>query len=165
MIFLTVGSQFPFDRLVRAVDQAFESGQLNGEMYGQIGDTSYQPRNFRAVPYMEKQAFDDYMQKASAIISHAGMGTISMALDRDKPLLVMPRLKRHGEAVNDHQIAIVRKFEELGHMLVAYDTDELPEKIRRLKTFVLTKRAARPEAVARRIAEFLSELANRGGRR
>jgi UDP-N-acetylglucosamine transferase subunit ALG13 len=165
MIFLTVGSQFPFDRLVKAVDQAFEGGQLNGEMYGQIGETSYQPRNFRAVPYMEKQAFDDCMQEASAIISHAGIGTISMALDRGKPLLVMPRLKIHGEAVNDHQMAIVRKFEEQGHMLVAYDVDELSEKIKRLKTFVGTKRKARPEAVAQRIAEFLSELVNRSGRR
>jgi hypothetical protein len=62
-------------------------------------------------------------------------------------------------------MAIVRKFEELGHMLVAYDADELPEKIRRLKTFEVTKRTARPEAVAQRIAEFLSELADQVGRR
>jgi hypothetical protein len=50
-------------------------------------------------------------------------------------------------------------------MLVAYDADELPEKIRRLKTFEVTKRTARPEAVAQRIAEFLSELADQVGRR
>lgn len=165
MIFLTVGTQFPFDRLVKAVDQALGNGQINGEVCAQIGDSAYQPRHFPAVSHMEKHLFDERMHEASAIISHAGMGTISMALEKDKPLLVMPRLKKYGEVVNDHQVAIARKFEELGHLLVAYKPEELPEKIRQLKTFELTKRKAAPEAVAGRIAGFLSELANESGRR
>jgi UDP-N-acetylglucosamine transferase subunit ALG13 len=165
MIFLTVGTQFPFDRLVKAVDQALGNGQLNGEICAQIGESSYEPRNFPAVARMDKHQYDERIHEASAIISHAGMGTISMALDKNKPLLVMPRLKKYGEAVNDHQVAIARKFEELGHLLVAYDAEELPEKIKQLKTFELTKRTATPEAVADRIAGFLCELANEGGRR
>ncbi|MFC1633193.1 glycosyltransferase [Planctomycetota bacterium] len=165
MIFLTVGTQFPFDRLVKAVDQALGNGQLNGEICAQIGDSSYRPLNFQAVSSMEKHLFDERMHEASAIISHAGMGTISMALEKDKPLLVMPRLKKYGEVVNDHQVAIARKFEELGHLLVAYEPEELPEKIKRLKTFELVKRTAAPEAVADRIAGFLHELANESGRR
>lgn len=165
MIFLTVGTQFPFDRLVKAVDQAFGNGHLEGEVYAQIGESAYRPHNFPAVPRMEKHLFDERMRDASAIISHAGMGTISMALDKGKPLLVMPRLKKYGEAVNDHQVAIARKFEELGHMLVAYNAEELPAKIRQLETFELTKRTATPEAVAERIAGFLRELSYESGRR
>ena len=163
MIFLTVGTQFPFDRLVQAVDQAFKKGQFNEEICAQIGESSYQPRHFSAVSCMEKHLFDKRLHEASAIISHAGMGTISMALEKGKPLLVMPRLKKYGEVVNDHQVAIARKFEELGHILVAYDADELPEKIQRLKTFVLTERTSHPEAVAERISTFLSGIADRGG--
>jgi UDP-N-acetylglucosamine transferase subunit ALG13 len=49
MIFLTVGTQFPFDRLVRAVDEAFDNGAIDEEVFAQIGETSYRPRNFEQV--------------------------------------------------------------------------------------------------------------------
>ncbi len=158
MIFLTVGTQFPFDRLVKAVDEYLDERLIEEEIYAQICNSLYRPRNFRYVESLEKSKFDSLMQQASGIISHAGMGTITMGLDCDKPLLVMPRLAKHGEVVNDHQVAIAKKFEELKHLLVAYEVEELPEKIEQLKTFVPRKRQAQPEAVARRIASFLNDL-------
>ena len=162
MIFLTVGTQFPFDRLVKSVDQAFDGRLINEEIFAQIGETSYKPLNFESVVSLEKNLFDKRLREASSVIGHAGMGTITMALKNHKPLLVMPRLKRYREHVNDHQVATARKFEELGHILVAYETEELPVKIEELKTFVPRKREAQPHAVAERIARFLNDLANNG---
>lgn len=159
MIFLTVGTSFPFDRLVRAVDEAVGQGLIEEQVYGQIGNRLYKPLNFRYVVSLEKQLFDEWMQKASRIISHAGIGTITMALDNRKPLLVMPRLKLYGEVVNDHQVAIAKKFEELGHILAAHGAEKLPEKIEQLKTFVPRERIPQPQMVAERIARFLNELA------
>ena len=162
MIFLTVGTQFPFDRLIKSVDRAFDGRLINEEIFAQIGETSYKPLNFESVVSLEKNVFDKRLREASSVISHAGMGTITMALKNHKPLLVMPRLKRYREHVNDHQVATARKFEELGHILVAYETEELPVKIEELKTFVPRKREAQPHAVAERIARFLNDLANNG---
>lgn len=159
MIFLTVGTQFPFDRLVKCVDDAVSQDGFKEEIFAQIGESSYRPRNFEGVSSLEKRLFDKRIREASGIISHAGMGTIMMALDNRKPLLVVPRLEKNGEVVNDHQVAIARKFEELGHILVAYDTKDLPQKMKQLRTFVPRKRKAQPEAVANRIAQFLDELA------
>jgi len=158
MIFLTVGTQFPFDRLVKTVDDLVASGVIREEIFAQVGDDAYQPRSFQAVASLDKKAFDEHVREASAIISHAGMGTITMAFDMGKPLLAMPRLKRYGEVVNDHQVAIVRKFEQLGHLLVAYTPEELADKVRLLKDFRPKPRQVQPEAVARRIAEFLDGL-------
>ena len=110
MIFLTVGTQFPFDRLVRAVDQAVERSGCAVEIFAQIADSVYRPRCFDAVSYLQKDDFDKNMREASSIISHAGMGTITAALEGKKPLLVMPRLRKFGEVVNDHQVAIAKKF-------------------------------------------------------
>ena len=162
MIFLTVGTQFPFDRLVRAVDEAFDNGLVGEEVFAQIGETSYRPRNFESVASLGKKVFDERLKQASSIISHAGIGTITMALDNHKPLLVMPRLKKYGEIVSDHQLAIARRFSELGHILVAYDVEDLPDGVRRLKNFVLKERIATPHAVAKRIALFLRSLAANG---
>ena len=160
MIFLTVGTQFPFDRLVRAVDEAFDNGLFDEEIFAQIGQTSYKPRNFDSIISLEKNLFDEHIRNSSSVISHAGVGTITLALDNQKPLLVMPRLKTYGEVVNDHQVAIAQKFEELGHILVAYQEKQLLQKIIELKTFIPRKRHIQIDAVADRIAKFLQSLAN-----
>jgi len=158
MIFLTVGTQFPFDRLVQAVDAIFDDGVIAEEAFAQIGQTAYRPRNFAAVPYLDKDAFDRHVAEASAIISHAGMGIISAALALKKPLLVMPRLKEYNEAVNDHQVSIAKRFSELGHILVAYDVEDLPDGVRRLENFIPKERDAAPDEVADRIRHFLDSL-------
>jgi UDP-N-acetylglucosamine transferase subunit ALG13 len=158
MIFLTVGTQFPFDRLVKSMDQAFDGRLINEEIFAQIGESSYKPLNFESVVSLEKNVFDKRLREASNVISHAGMGTITMALKNHKPLLVMPRLKRYREHVNDHQVATARKFEELGHILAVYDAKDLPNGIRKLKNFVPRERKANPEAVADRVHRFLNSL-------
>lgn len=158
MIFLTVGTQFSFDRLVKGIDNAVELKLITERVYGQIGKGAYQPHNFVTTATLEKAIFDEYVRRASYIIGHAGMGTIITAMENDKPLLVMPRQKKYGEVVNDHQVTIARKFEESGHILVAYNELELSKKIEQLKTFVPRKRKAQPQMAAKRIAKFLSEV-------
>jgi len=158
MIFLTVGTQFPFDRLVKTVDGFIDSNGFDEEILAQIGDSTYRPQNFEAAASLDKNLFDKYLRDASCIISHAGMGTITMALEHGKPLLVMPRRKIYGEVVNDHQVDIAKKFDELGHVLVAYEAADLPEKIKQIRTFVPRKREAQPQAVAKRIKYFIDKI-------
>jgi UDP-N-acetylglucosamine transferase subunit ALG13 len=161
MIFLTVGTYpLPFDRLIAAIDLAIKDGLIEEEVVAQTGISNYVLKNMEYTKILEKELFDSFFKKASGIISHAGMGTITMALDNKKPLLVMPRRKHFKEHVNDHQIATARKFEELGHILVAYEAEELPEKIEQMKSFVPRKREAQPHVVAERIERFLNNLAN-----
>ena len=158
MIFLTVGTQFPFDRLVKAVDQAAGMNGFDEMIVAQIGDSSYCPKNFEATRSVEKAVFDQHFAEADSVISHAGMGTITMALEHRKPLLVMPRERKYGEVVNDHQLAIAKKFEQLGYLLVAYSAEDVPVKMKQLKSFVPQERRPHPDVVAARISTFLNEL-------
>jgi UDP-N-acetylglucosamine transferase subunit ALG13 len=150
---------FPFDRLVEGVDVALDKDGTDERVIAQVGNTSYRPRNLEAVASLEATMFDKHLREADRIISHAGMGTIAMALEHEKPLLVMPRMKRYREHVNDHQVATAKKFEGLGCLLVAYGAEELPEKMEALKSFVPRKRDAQTDGIVDRIAGFLSELA------
>ena len=158
MIFLTVGTLFPFDRLVRTVDEAAHRVGLDEELFGQIGPSTYVPRHMRYVDRLPKAEFDELIEGASGLIGHAGIGTITMALQHNKPLLVLPRLHRYGEHVNDHQLGTARKFESLGHVMAAYSEDELIAKLHRLADFVPTPRTPQPEAVAGRIRRFIGPL-------
>ena len=157
MIFLTVGTQFGFDRLVRALDQCLEDGVIGDEVIAQIGPGRYQPKNMQSIVTLERDAFDAMLQSCDAMISHAGMGSITLALSLAKPLLVMPRRKKYGEVVNDHQVDSARRFEELGHLLVAYDTHQLPGKVPSLRTFVPTPRIPNPQGVIERVARYVEQ--------
>ena len=163
MIFLTVGTQFPFDRLVKAVDVAVGQNLLDEEVFAQIGRNSYVPKNFDAVVSLEKNKFNRQIREASSIIGHAGIGSIMMALENHKPMLVVPRLKQYGEVVNNHQLNIAMKFEQRGYLVVAYDTEQLQEKLKVLKRFEPQRRQTQAEAVVERISRFLSELCESGG--
>ena len=158
MIFLAVGTQFGFDRLVKAVDEAIEQQFIQEKVYAQIGPGRYLPRQMEYAASLEKEDFNRVLNSCEAIISHAGMGNISLALEMKKPLLVMPRLKRFGEVVNDHQVATAQRFEQLGHILAAYDEKELVEKIKLLRTFVPKLRNPNRQGVAERILRFLQEI-------
>jgi beta-1,4-N-acetylglucosaminyltransferase len=160
MIFLAVGTQFGFDRLVKAVDQAIEEGIVPDTVFAQIGPGAYLPKRMQYVISIDKEAFDQTLDSCKAIISHAGMGNISLALKANKPLLVLPRLKQYGEVVNNHQVDTAKKFEQLGHILAAYDESELAEKIKLLKTFVPKPRIPNHQGVIDRIESFLRTLEN-----
>lgn len=162
MIFLTVGTQFPFDRLVKAVDDVFDKGLIGEEIFAQIGESTYWPRNFESVSFLDKRIFDERLRSASSVISHAGMGIITLALENNKPLLVMPRLKKYGEVVNDHQVAIAKKLARLGCVLAAYKTENLMKNMKRLKSFVPSKRHNDVSVVVARVSEFLNELSGIG---
>jgi UDP-N-acetylglucosamine transferase subunit ALG13 len=157
MIFLAVGTQFPFDRLVKSLDECLESGMIDEEIFGQIGETSYKPRNFKSVAFLEKKKFDQMLMNASGVIGHAGIGIIQTSLDNNKPLVVMPRLRKYHEVVHDHQVEIAKKFEEHGYILVAYKEQDLSAKIREMKEFIPRRRETQVDAVVSRISEFLQQ--------
>lgn len=158
MIFLPVGTQFGFDRLVKAIDEAILKKIIEDEVFAQIGPGDYKPMAMKYVVNLDKEEFDRIFHSCDAIISHAGMGNIALAIKTQKPLLVLPRLKKYGEVVNNHQVDTARKFEEQGHILAAYDEKELIEKIKLLKTFVPKPRIPNRQGVIDRISSYLNSL-------
>ncbi len=128
MIFLTIGFQFSFDRLIKEMDRI--TPKLNGmHVIAQVSQTRHEVENMESHAYVKPAEFENYFQNATLIISHAGMGTILSALESERPIIVMPRLKKYGELTTDHQISTARKLEKLNYVHVAYDETELESKV------------------------------------
>lgn len=133
MIFVTIGTQAPFDRLVKAIDEI--APQLNGErIVAQVFESSYQVKNLETVGFLSPDQFNKYFEEARLVVAHAGMGTIISALTQAKPLLILPRLASMGEHRNDHQIATAKKMQDLGYVQVAFDEKELVQKLLQMST-------------------------------
>jgi UDP-N-acetylglucosamine transferase subunit ALG13 len=124
MIFVTVGSDLPFDRLVRVVDEwAHHAGR--DDVFAQIGRTDWRPTHIAWTEFLQPPEFARRFAAADIVVAHAGMGTILSALQWEKPILVMPRRAALGEVRNEHQLATARHLSVLGKINVAMDEVEL----------------------------------------
>jgi len=133
MIFVTVGSHMPFNRLVRAID-TWCSVAPGFDVFGQLGNidrSDYRPQNFEWTEVLSPHDFRYYFEKSSVVTSHAGMGTIIDAMAQSKPLLVMPR-RAPQETRNNHQFATVKFLAQKFGIPVAYEEPEIPIRLESL---------------------------------
>lgn len=130
MIFLTIGTHEPFQRLVTAVDDWYGATQPAMEVFGQITDhgvTDHPPQHFPALGRMNPAAYAEKFEQASLIVSHAGMGSIITAQSKGKPIVIMPRRGHLRETRNDHQYMTVKKLGDRNGIFVAEDETTLAE--------------------------------------
>lgn len=123
MILVTVGTQLPFDRLIKAVD-AFAK-ELTKPVLAQIGKGSYTPQNMKWIKNIEPADFDKVFRDATVIVSHAGIGTVLTAKRFGKPIILVPRQASLGEHRNDHQLATVSQLEGRPGIYIAHTDEEL----------------------------------------
>lgn len=157
MIFVTVGYQMAFDRLVAAVDD-WAGDHPEARIFAQIGPSDLQPSNLEYTSFMEPAEFTRRVEACSVLVAHAGMGSILTALQYGKPIVVMPRHADRNETRNDHQIATARHLADRTGIEVAIDETELPEKLERLAGLDAPPRipsTASPELIER-ISRFIA---------
>jgi UDP-N-acetylglucosamine transferase subunit ALG13 len=139
MIFVTVGTQGHFDRLIRAIDE-WAGTRSRADIFAQTGPSDFHPKHIRSAPFIGADEFRQHVQVANLIVAHAGMGSIITALELGKKILVMPRRADLGEHRNDHQIATARRLSEHGRILTAMDQHELHEKLDQLQNPTVSER-------------------------
>ena len=163
MILVTVGSQLPFCRLVRAVDAWCAAHGRGGEVIGQIGaigPDSYRPRHFKWDQFIAPGRFDELTTKADLIIAHAGMGSIIGALRNAKPIVIMPRRASLGEHRNEHQLATASRFAGRQNVFVADDEHVLPATLERVVGSSASAAAISPYADRKLIASLRRYILN-----
>ncbi len=156
MIFVCVGTQLAFDRLVAGVDE-WAGAAPGRRVFAQIGPTRLRPRHIEYASFLSPEECAARMHEARAIVAHAGAGTILTALEIGKPVLVMPRRAALGEQRNDHQLATAARFAELGQVSVALDESELPGRLDELDRLVAQPRisASAPDAFVAALRSFI----------
>ncbi|SDF74964.1 UDP-N-acetylglucosamine transferase subunit ALG13 [Limimonas halophila] len=156
MIFVTVGTQLPFDRLVSAV-AAWHRKHADHEIFAQVGASTAAPP-FPSVPFLDGPAFARTFDKADLVVSHAGIGTVLACWAREKPLVVMPRAHALGEHRTDHQIATVNRLGEELSLAAARDSEQLARLLNTAWSQLIPRRTLPPvsgERISDRINDWL----------
>lgn len=130
MIFATVGTHAqPFERFFAIVDAARELGH---DVVVQHGANPPPREVARGVAFMPFDEVVAHMEQADAVITHAGVGSILTARRAGHRPLVVARLRRFGEHVDDHQDELTRRLEALGHVEALRAPDEVPGALARV---------------------------------
>lgn len=110
-IFVTIGTQTPFERLVDWVKSCIESSdELEVQDLGRL---------------LPEGELEEKIRWADVVVAHAGIGTLIKVRKMGKPLVMVPRLASFGEQRNDHQRETCGFVRERGLALVAENCDEL----------------------------------------
>jgi UDP-N-acetylglucosamine transferase subunit ALG13 len=126
MILVTVGTnEARFDRLLGAVGH----GPDGEEVIVQHGPSPIRPPGALAFDFLPYEALLEYATAARHIVAHAGAGSILMAAQAGKRPIVMARLQRYGEAVDDHQLAFAQRLDDAGLVDLVSDPVELWPRI------------------------------------
>ena len=129
MIFVTVGTnEAPFDRLLRAV----EALPIDEKLVIQHGHSSpIRSPQGEVVDFLPFEAMAETMRRARIVVTHAGVGSVMVALANATRPIVVPRRKSFGEAVDDHQLQLGRRFAAAGLVTLVEQPDALGEALAR----------------------------------
>jgi len=138
-IFATVGSTYSLDRLVKELDKMGENKKY--EIFAQIGKSEYSPKNIKFEELLTYEQMQEKIKWADIIIAHAGAGSIIDLIASSKKFILFPRLKKYGEAVDDHQIEICKAFEKKYGIRWTQDEKEINTLIKSLKQIKINKKS------------------------
>ncbi len=128
MIFVTVGTQLPFDRLIKRLDKWAEAHPEH-EVFAQIGEGGFKPKFIKFKEKIGPIEFARHFDQAELIVAHVGMGTIIAGLENSKSMVLVPRKSGLGEHRSDHQLDTARKFEHFDLISIVEDINLLDEAI------------------------------------
>jgi beta-1,4-N-acetylglucosaminyltransferase len=129
--FVSVGNATqPFFRLLAALDEIRSS--LSPPVVVQCGSTPYASPHFQVEQFVRMDRFVNLLETSDIVILHAGAGSIIQARNAGRVPIVMPRMARHGEVVDDHQLALANALDAAGKVIVVQDAEEMRGAVSRI---------------------------------
>ena len=124
MIFVALGTQKQsMHRLIEYLADRKE------EIVIQNGHTVVSYQHMKSLGFITYGEMEKWIKKADLVITHGGGGTIFLALRHHKKVIVVPRLKKYREHINDHQVEFSNYLDDRKYVLTAYSKDDLNYKI------------------------------------
>ena len=155
----------PFDRLIEWVNAWLgHHPQQVASFFVQAGTTSVTP----ACPWAAFLGIDklkDVFDETDVLVCHGGPASIAEAWSRGQLPIVVPRLRRLGEHVDDHQLDFSVRVAELGRIRLAQAPSEfgelLDEAARDMSGFRTSGLESDVDAVVSRFGALVDELVSR----
>ncbi len=159
MIYVATGTQkFQFDRLLKTLDKLIANGTIKEDVIAQIGHSDYQPQHYAFKDFFSKDEFNNNIEKCNLLITHSGVATIITGLKYNKPVIVVPRLAKFGEHVDDHQVQIAESFSSQNFVMMCGENDDLAELVEQAPGHDFSKYLSQREEILKTIRDYLDTI-------
>lgn len=158
MILVLLGTQDrQFNRLINEVVNLKKKGIIKDRIIIQKGVSIFEDKKIESFDFAPKEKIEELIDNAKLIITHAGVGTIIDCLNKDKKVIVVPRLKKYSEHTNDHQLQITKEFADKNYIIPVYEINKLRQAIEKAKSFKPEKYESNTNNFIQMIKEFIEE--------
>lgn len=156
MILITLGTQDKeFKRLLDIVEQEIEKGNIKDKVVVQAGHTKYESDNMEIFDLIDREKFSNLIEECDILITHGGVGSIITGLQKNKKVIVSPRLAKYNEHINDHQMQITENFSKKGYILPLYENDDLGKVLKKVEKFKPNKFKSNTKNMIKIVSEFI----------
>lgn len=145
--FVSVGNaKQEFLRFFQMIDNVADL--LPKPVYVQRGHTQYENEKFDVVRFINMDQFQLKMADATVVILHAGAGSVINAINSKKKPIVIPRLAKYNEHVDDHQLEFSTQLEKKNKVCVVQNDGDMSASIQELLNIqFIQNNATEPEAL------------------
>lgn len=158
MILVLLGTQNnSFYRLLEEIEKNIQDGTINEEVIVQAGYTRYESKSMKIFDLITKEEIEKLQEKANLIITHGGVGSIISSIEKGKKVIAVPRLHEYEEHVNNHQIQIVKDFNDKGYIIGIEKVSELKQAIIKSKEFNPKKYEQNNKLMIKIIEDFINK--------
>ena len=156
MILVLLGTQHnSFERLLNEIEKCIEKNIIKDKVIVQAGFTKFESKKMEIFSMKSIEEINKLIKDADLIITHGGVGSITTALKNEKKVIAVPRLKKYGEHVNDHQLQIVETLSEEGYLKKLINVEELPQLLMEIKYFKPKKFISNTQNIINIIENFI----------
>lgn len=125
-VVVVVGSDHhPFDRLIEWIARWLrEHPEQCDSFFVQLGTASAVPPCM-STPLLRHDALGELLGEADVVVAHGGPGSALDCWNKGILPILVPRLRRFGECVDDHQLDFCRAQQDAGRAVMAESYEEL----------------------------------------
>ncbi|BAZ09724.1 glycosyltransferase 28 domain protein [Calothrix sp. NIES-4071] len=156
MITVTLGTiPFPFKRVIDWLSILLDCEVISEPIFIQHGATDIsaiaEHPLVTAVPLLDFESLMKKAQDSRLVISHAGQGSTRAFVEKGASLILLPRLARYGEHIDNHQMLFAKSVQELG-VSVCLSLYELKQTVLQPPPYMQKQLFAGPK-----LSEYLSQ--------
>ena len=158
MILVLLGTQNnSFHRLLEEIQKNIDNGIIKEDVVVQKGYTKFESKDMTLYNQLHLDEIEKLIDNANLVITHGGVGSIIDSIQKGKKVIAVPRLKKYNEHVNDHQLDIVKSFNELGYIIGLNDVNELEDALKNVQNFEPQKYIKNTGKILKIVEDFIEK--------
>jgi len=159
MILVVLGTEkYVFTRPLVQLESYAKDFCINEKIVVQAGFTVYESDRMEIFPFLKSSELEELYRQARVVICHGGTGSVVAGVKLRKKVVVVPRLKKYHEHIDDHQLELVAAFEAQNYILPWLEHDELSEVFDKLNGFQPSDFVSGKDAILAYVKQFIEQL-------